>query len=112
MPNELIFTKSQEVSTGSTLGTVSVRRYRQIRVLAMCSPLSPSSAVVQLSFNQGIGGIPGFLDSYLLAPGDSVQQLYEVPGVILDVVANSEAGSDGGTTTAEVWIWGYRVLGE
>jgi hypothetical protein len=112
MPNELIFSKSKEVSTDSPLGTVSVRRYRQIRVLAMCSPLSPSSAVIQLAFNQGLGGIPGFLDSYLLAPGDSVQQLYEVPGVLLNVVASSEAGADGGTTTAEVWVWGYRLPGE
>jgi hypothetical protein len=59
MPNELIFSKSKEVSTDSPLGTVSVRRYRQIRVLAMCSPLSPSSSVIQLAFNQGLGGIPG-----------------------------------------------------
>ena len=53
MPNELIFSKSKEVSTDSPLGTVSVRRYRQIRVLAMCSPLSPSSAVIQLAFEPG-----------------------------------------------------------
>jgi hypothetical protein len=111
MPNEVAFSvgRTVEPSDGPTvLGTVETRPYQRIRVLADCRFDSGSSAEIILNFIEGEGA-PGWLDRYVIAPGASVQQVYEVPGVILGVLAQPTADSP---ANIDIWIWGYRLPGE
>ena len=111
MPNEVAFSVTQTVEpTGSLtrLGMVETRPYQRIRVLADCRFDSANPAEIILSFVEGEGA-PGWLDRYVLAPGASIGQVYEVPGVILAVSAQPTAD---GNSNIDVWIWGYRSPGE
>lgn len=110
MPNEVAFSKTQTVQLGQStdLGTVETRPYQRIRVLADCRFDSGTAVEIILAFVEGEGA-PGWLDRYVIAPGASVQQVYEVPGVILGVSAQPTGD---GTCDIDVWIWGYRLPGE
>lgn len=111
MPNEVAFSVTQTVDpTGglTALGAVQTRPYERIRVLADCRSASPGAAEIIISFVEGEGA-PGWLDRYVLAPGATVGQVYEVPGVILAVSAQPTADSP---AEIDVWVWGYRNPGE
>jgi hypothetical protein len=111
VPNEVAFNVTQTVEpTGEVtqLGQVETRPYERIRVLANCHFASASAAEIVLIFVEGEGG-PGLLDRYVLATGATVNQVYEVPGVILAVSAQPTADAAANVAVA---IWGYRAPGE
>jgi hypothetical protein len=94
--------------SGAELGRVDTRPYERIRVLASCNAFSTSAAEVAMNFIQG-EGTPGLLDRYVLAPGEGMGNVYEVPGVLLAISAKPTAEA---TTDVEIWIWGYRSPGD
>jgi hypothetical protein len=110
MPNELAFSASQRVGPpfGTELGRVDTSPYERIRVLAGCNAVMGGAAEISLNFIQG-EGTPGLLDRYVLAPGDVVSGVYEVPGVLLAVSAAPTTEAPAGV---DVWIWGYRSPGD
>jgi len=111
MPNEVALPVTQTVEPSgelTSLGLVETRPYERIRVLADCRSASTGSAEIIISFVEGEGA-PGWLDRYVLAPGAAVGQVYDVPGVILNVSAQPTADSP---ADVDVWIWGYRNPGE
>jgi hypothetical protein len=109
MPNELVLSVFQSLPapppTSVFLGSVLVAPYQSIRVLADCRAAGPGAAIVRLIHLEGEGA-PGFLDEFTLTPGASVNQVYEVPGVILGV---SAAPVGDANTSVDVYIWGYRI---
>jgi hypothetical protein len=110
MPNELAFSANQTVEPNggiTSLGSVETRPYQRIRILADCGH-GAGAAEIFITLVEGEGG-PGWLDHYVIAPGASVQQVYEVPGVILAVSAQPTADSP---ANVNIWVWGYRRPGE
>jgi hypothetical protein len=110
MPNEVAFSARQTVEPpdGAQLGQVDTTPYERIRVLASCNAFSASGVEVALDFVQG-EGVPGALDRFLLVPGDNLSQVYEVPGVLLLVIAQPTTD---GSAFVELIIWGYRSPGD
>jgi hypothetical protein len=107
MPNELTFYAQQEISTSEPtfLGTFRAAPYCRIRVLAYC-PFDLGGGGVELSLTHiEAGSAPGALDRITLAADSSINQTYEVPGVLLGVSARAVADPP---TSITVWIWGYR----
>jgi hypothetical protein len=106
MPNELVFTVSQEIQPPDVvdLGGFLATQYERIRVLAFCQGDAEGQVELVISHVEGGGG--GLLDRLLLDPGASVNRVYEVPGVMLalSALATSEASS-----SVTVWIWGFRT---
>lgn len=110
MPNELAFSATQigiQPPDLVSLGHFLARPYERIRVLAFCPSDADGDVELLLSHIEGEGA-PGLLDRFVLVPGSSVNQVYEVPGVIVGVSAGAVGDA---LTSAAVWIWGFR-LGE
>jgi hypothetical protein len=114
MPNELLFRVRQEVTLPPPapliLGRVLVAPYDRIRVYMACDDASAGSVEVTLShivvdrdWNVEWSHI---LDSFVLEPQTSVNQVYDVPGVILDIRALGTAIED--PLTLDVVMWGFR----
>ncbi|WP_369229229.1 hypothetical protein AB5J56_01530 [Streptomyces sp. R21] len=106
MPNELVFYAQQEVTSpeGDFLGQVRAAPYERLRVLAYCPYDAVGNVVLSLSHLEG-EGVPGLLDRITLVAGSTVNQVYEVPGVVLGLSALATADAP---TSVTVWIWGYR----
>jgi hypothetical protein len=109
MPNEVAFTKSETIQQSTDLGSVQTTRYQRIRVLADCRFDSTSSVEITLVMVES-GGAPGSLDRFVLAPSDSVQEVYEVPGTRILVTADPQQAGE--SCDIDVWVWGYRLPGE
>jgi hypothetical protein len=109
MPNEVAFSTTDSVQQSTDLGSFQTSRYQRIRVLADCRSGSTSSVEIRLVLAES-GGAVGYLDRYVLARGNSVQQVYEVPGTEIVVAANPQVA--GGTAEIDVTVWGYRPPGE
>lgn len=110
MPSELAFSASQAVIQPPelvSLGDFLARPYERIRVLAYCPADAGGSVELLLGHVEG-EGTPGLLDRFVLTPGSSINQVYEVPGVIVGISAGAVGDA---VTSAAVWIWGFR-LGE
>jgi hypothetical protein len=109
MPNEVAFAKSDSIQQSTDLGSFQTSRYQRIRVAADCRFDSTSSAVIRLILVES-GGAVGDLDRYSLSRGNSVQQVYEVPGT--EILVTADAPVAGGTADIDVTVWGYRLPGE
>jgi hypothetical protein len=109
VPNELVLSVSQSLPapppTAVFLGSVLVAPYQSIRVLADCRSSATGHAIVTLRHLEGEGA-PGVLDRFTLTPGASINQVYDVPGVILGVSAAPAGDAD---TSVDVYIWGFRT---
>ena len=79
MPTEVVFSKIEQVQQETTLGSFQTNRYERIRVLVDNRFSSGTSVEIRLTLVES-GGAPGPLDRIVLAPEDSVQRVYEVPG--------------------------------
>jgi hypothetical protein len=105
---ELAFTASQDVQPPDfvSLGRFLASPYERIRLLAYCSEGDAELTIRHIE-GQGVEGqsAVGRLDQFILIPGSEVSQVYEVPGVILDVSARATVG----TTRVTVWVWGFRT---
>ncbi len=107
MPNELAFHVESTITdpAGASLGAFRAVPYDKIRLLCY-SPAGTGGGGVELRLSHvESGGAPGLLDRISLIAGSSVNQTYDVPGVVLAVSAYPLAD-----TPAEVvvWIWGHR----
>ena len=107
MPSELVFTVSQEIQPPDPayLGRFLASQYERIRVLAFCPFDAVGDVELLISHVEG-GGAAGWLDRLLLIPGTNVNQVYEVPGVVLAV--NAIATGEG-PSRINVWVWGFRT---
>ncbi len=115
MPNELLFIINQEITKPPPpppliLGQVLVAPYDRIRVYAVCGEASRGSVEVTLDhiIMDEVSEVELLhsLDSFILAPGSSVTQVYDVPGVILRISAHGTAIED--PLAVDVVIWGFR----
>ena len=103
---ELAFTISQEVPPPDLvyLGRFLASPYERIRLLAYCPNDAGGDVELTITHIEGEGA-PGHLDQFVLIPGSNVNQVYEVPGVILSVSARATVD----TTSVTVWVWGFRT---
>jgi hypothetical protein len=104
MPNELAFSKSEQVDKKMDQGSFQSSPYHRIRVLVDCGAGSTASVEIMLALKED-GNVVGWLDHFVLAPGDSLQQVYQVPGTRILASANPQ---EPGEATINTWVWGYR----
>jgi hypothetical protein len=107
MRNELAFTVSREIQPPGLiyLGRFLASPYVRIRVLAYCPSSAQGDVELLITHVEG-EGTPGHLDRLILVPGSNVNQVYEVPGVILSVSARATTNA---ATSLTVSIWGFRT---
>jgi hypothetical protein len=109
VPTELVLQVGQSLPAPPPasvfLASVPVAPYQSIRVLADCRFFGTGPVILTLTHLEGEGA-PGHLDQITLTPGASINQVYEVPGVILGVSAAPAGDAD---TNIDVYIWGYRI---
>jgi hypothetical protein len=114
MPNELLFRVRQQITKPPpaplVLGRVLVSPYDRIRVYAACADAPAGSVEVTLGHivvdQDSNVEWEYILDSYLLTPQTSVNQVYDGPGVLLSISALGTAIED--SLTVDVVIWGFR----
>jgi hypothetical protein len=108
MPNELLFSTSQPIPAPPPdrvhLGQVLLAPYHSIRVLAICHSQAVGTVEVTLTHVEGEAAVAQ-LDRYVLLPGSTVNQVYDVPGVVLGISAQATADAP---TSVDVVIWGFR----
>jgi hypothetical protein len=106
MRNELAFSAREEIQPPDFmyLGRFLAMPYERIRVLAYCPEDASGDVELLITHIEGEGA-PGHLDQLILVPGSTVNQVYEVPGVILGFSAR--ATTDASTSVA-VSVWGFR----
>lgn len=106
MRNELAFSTREEIQPPDHmyLGRFLAMPYERIRVLAHCPEDASGDVELLITHIEGEGA-PGHLDQLLLVPGSTLNQVYEVPGVILGFSARATADAP---TSVAVNVWGFR----
>jgi|GEM_PF-6863925 len=86
--------KLQNFAQETSLGTVDVSQYTEIRVFVYNNP-GPYSSNAYISLEEPSGGQPFAytLDTFTVAPGYTVTKIYDVPGDSIQILANPGFGN-------------------
>ena len=97
MPNTKLLASGNPIDVDpvqSELAQLDVSSYRTIRLSAGNGDGSPAPVIVAVSHvdqpNTSNANLITALDSFTLAPGESVSKVYEVPGTVVVFVAQPE----------------------
>ncbi len=95
MPTTKLLAKGNPADVGpdqSQLALLDLSSYAAIRLSVGNWELSPASVIISLSHidqpNTPNANAIALLDSFTLAPGESVSNLYQVPGEVVALLAN------------------------
>ena len=105
MPTTLAFENSFQVGQSMhDLGTVEVRDFAQIRILAFARRDSLNLKITLVA--EEPGHRIATLDTLLLGPGESATRVYDVPGTMVAVFAEAAGDERESTGAGAVYIWG------
>ncbi len=90
--------------TMKTLGTANVANSQQIRVVCDERIGSGTGVTIMLTITEG-NELVAFLDTIVLAPHAQATRVYDVPGTLLTISAQANAGA--GNASVDVLVYGH-----